>query len=98
MRLRVVPVQFLLAVPDLVAVALNYDWAIIKGKMFLDGKAIAGTKSDLAAQDSKDGASPHYNQRGSEDGAKPLRQCVNEFLILTQGLEWIHEALPSQSG
>jgi hypothetical protein len=53
MGLRVIPVQFLATVPDLIAVALNSQWAGTPGQALLDDQAMPSREHKLACQLSK---------------------------------------------
>jgi len=37
MRLRIIPVALLIAVPDFIAVALDADWPIVPNEDFIEG-------------------------------------------------------------
>ena len=67
MRLRVVPIEFACATPDVIAVAQNEPWAYMKGDILDDAQANPGGKMNFTFDGDNGGAPANRHQGGEQN-------------------------------
>ncbi|MBK1720517.1 hypothetical protein CKO27_23385 [Thiocystis violacea] len=85
-RLRVVPVEQLAILPDLIAILANPAWRVLESQPFAHVQADALVEFQLASQDRHGRAATNHHQGRAPNGCKLAAELVDERLVVSERL------------
>ena len=95
-RLRIVPAELFAVAPDFVAVTLDQQRPFVPDDDLCYDQPVAMRKVEFAYAGGKAATSSGHGEGGVQHTGIALLQAVDEALVLTQGLEWIHAGQSSR--
>jgi hypothetical protein len=90
MRLGIIPGYFVGVVPQLISVILDFNRSGVKRESLSDRDSISLRESKVSLRRGRPFSPLHDDQGGPLDRRELLPEGVNELLVVTQRLEWVH--------